>query len=504
MDESGKGGKADDSATQGGTRRREGVGDGEQSIQDPPAPAGTTSPSAPTDSNLHQISIADLNAAFNTFSQAVASTAPTSVGRQGATDTPSIEDLEEKMRILARNLEKKKGTGVAKTNPGGVVTTTSTASAPAAVAGAEGGDGHGIPPPPELIVVTTSEPTFPRPREPPPDDETIKMLRLKHQNGPANEFDIILKHYYPLASERKAVYKKITGEEKASLVPEHHPPAGGHGALFYPQHEQFQLFDPSSKFSLDRAIQTGFVNTRTGAPAGDLRYLAAMRETDSEAGSIPLNPEDGGISFMFGNMRQIFDINRDIPMEARMAEVQTVFSEKNCENLIRGISRAQADHYEGSHSAADTIPCPVLLDVNNSKGNLDGSTLRTVEAVFHRKTFNGEPDGDIRSEDFFRKMYSFLHHRYHSTAAYLIMSVICVGEASKHIRRCEGMNLGFLYMWESMCKLYMSQTNPDAADRALVDMRAKRPRNVAKFLRKLWQYSKEAAYSKPPEMRPSA
>ena len=332
--------------------------------------------------------------------------------------------------------------------------------------------------------------------------EVKRELRLVHQSGNPRKFKHLLEHYFPIKEDQKKVYKEITGDDKRVDII-HRPPAGGHGSLFNPQNEESRLFNPSSHFALERAIQSGFANTRTGAPVGDLRYLAKQKEEDANV-DVPLNPEDGGTSYTFTMMRKIFDPTRDASFEERMADVQNAFSESVCENMIKAAAAADSEQYESNHNTAITIPCPVLRDNHDKNGDVDGGTLKTLEAIYHRKNFSGQNDTDIRAEDFFRKMYNFLNHRYNTNAAYLIMQVACVGAASDHVYRCEGMNLGFVYMWDSMTKMYMTATDPDVAEKALIDLRSKRPRNVAKYLRYLWQLCREAAYSKPPEMRPSA
>ena len=334
------------------------------------------------------------------------------------------------------------------------------------------------------------------------EEDIMKFLKIKYQSGSKNEFRTLLRHYYPLESDYDARYKEITGEERKQQSIRR-PPAGGHGSLFEPQDEQMRVLDSSSRFALERAIQDGFVNTRTGAPVGDLKFLEKQR-SDNASNSVPLNPEDFGVSYTFTMMRDIFDPKVDTPLQERFEKVQTAFSPSVCEDMVRGLARAQSDQYEPSHNTADTIPCPSLKADWDKSGDVDPNTLKTLEAIYHRKSFSGEVGNDIEPDIFFRKMYNFLNGRFNNSAAYMIMSVACTGRAQRHIARCEGMNLGFLYMWDTMTKLYMATTDPDAAEKIIIEMRSHRPRNVAKYLCKLWKQCKEAAYAKPPELRPSA
>ena len=342
-----------------------------------------------------------------------------------------------------------------------------------------------------------------RPRAGASDEEVTRWFKLKYQMGSKNDFKVLLRHYFPLDDEYEAKYKEITGEDKRVPLARR-PPAGGYGSLFHPQNEHDRVLNPSSRFSLERAVQDGFVNTRTGAPVGDLRYLEKQLK-DQISSEVPLNPEDYGVSYMFTMLRDIWDPNKDVSPEERMRNMQKAFSEKRMEQMIKGVNRAQSEEWESNHNTADTVPCPLLKPNTDKSGEIDGNTLKTLEAIYSRSKFSGDVGkDDIAPEVYFRKMHNFLNGKFNSNAAYLIMSVSTTGRAANHIARCEGINIGFQHCWDSMAKLFLGSSDPDAAERIIIDMRSHRPRNVSKYLCKLWRHCKEAAYAKPPEMRPSA
>ena len=308
----------------------------------------------------------------------------------------------------------------------------------------------------------------------------------------------------PLVSDQNALLEKL-GEKPMTFAQSRDAPlpAGGHGTLFGPDGDS-PARDMSQNFAFEQTLQNAFSVSKTGEPLGDLEYRLSKRLDQDKYCDQHLSGPMAGLAHVFKDLREIATDASKPTAEVKLAAMAEAFSQDRLEKLVAKISMAES---EGecevqSFSKQQVVPCPQLLADNDPRGIADGNKIKTVTTLLNNKRFSGGPKSDIDSLEYFRDMRQFLEGNYNPTGAYLVLKATTEGNARSMICTYEQLRAGFEFTWNNATSFFITHSDPDSAERKILDMRHERPVDIKEYVMRLLELCNTASFSQSPELRP--